>query len=114
MRLHRAGLFILLSGIAALLLALDCSRQFSNREIPPSLRAGTVEGRLGPLTSGRGGLQQRQVVRIRTWCSIRSLFTPRFLEGRMIVRHYRVRLRFSWTLQVTHTLPETPLPLISP
>lgn len=60
MRLHRAGLFILLSGIAALLLALDCSRQFSNREVPPSLRAGTVEGRLGPLTSGRGGLQQRQ------------------------------------------------------
>lgn len=58
MRLRRTGLVILLSGIAALLLALDCSREFSNREIAPTLRKRPADGRLGPLTSGRGGLPQ--------------------------------------------------------
>jgi hypothetical protein len=60
MRLHRTGLVILLSGIAALLLALDCSRQFSNREIASTLRMRLADGRLRPLTSGRGGLPQRR------------------------------------------------------
>jgi hypothetical protein len=58
MRLRRTGLVILLSGMAALLLALDCSREFSNREIAPTLRKRPADGRLGPLTSGRGGLLQ--------------------------------------------------------
>lgn len=60
MRLHRTGLVILLSVMAALLLALDCSRQFSSREIAPSVRMCPADGRLGPLTSARGGLPQRR------------------------------------------------------
>jgi hypothetical protein len=60
MRLHWTGLVILLSGIAALLLVLDFSRQFSHREIAPSLRVGPANGHLGPLASGRGGLPDRR------------------------------------------------------
>ena len=60
MRLRSKGLVILLTGMTALLLALDCSRQFSNREIAPTLRMRPADGRLGPLTSGRGGLPQRR------------------------------------------------------
>ena len=59
MRLHWTGLVILLSGIAALPLVLDFSRQFSHREIVPSLRVGPANGHLEPLASGRGGLPHR-------------------------------------------------------